>query len=219
MWLYILGVAALAGAAPYFFDGDMEWYASVASRDYIIFCVSLAALTLIRYDKPGVKAIWAIWTLWQFIIFVNTTLQLTFDLSADFWTVISWISTTVFVVWIFSRKTHSHPPRPLLDGHLYYILPAPHDLKGLFSCLFFRPYNGLKVYLNGKVYGYRKGKFCEIEGDRILKRLTDSRIIHIGQATGKHTDFLRGMIGSPWAPSKNCYHTFEQYFGPVRNYS
>lgn len=219
MWVFLLGVSALAGGCPFLFDGDMQWYVSVISRDFIIFCTNLAALLLIPYSRPGAKVIWSIWTFWQFVIFATKAVEIFSDLPVQFWSGLSWLTTAFFVLWIFSRKSHAQRQRPPADGHFYYVLTTPRDVKSLLVSLFLRPYSGLKIYLDGAIWGFRKGHgFVRLEGEAVLKKLKHSRMVHIGSAEAADRQYLNSLLGTPWSMKNNCYALLEKHFGPVRNY-
>jgi hypothetical protein len=218
MWLFLMVASVLAGGSPYLFDGETQWVAALVSRDFIIFCISLSALLLIPYSRPAAKLIWTIWTIWQFIILLTKAAEVSTDLPVQFWSGISWATTAIFALWIFSRKTHEPRLHQFIDGHIYYILATPHDLKSLLLCLFVRPYNGLKVYLDGKLWTYRKGAFTELRGDLAMKRLKNCRVIHLKQASDNDREYLSKLTGLRWSLKNNCYTLLENQFGPVRSY-
>ncbi|MDP9195222.1 MAG: hypothetical protein M3O22_00360 [Pseudomonadota bacterium] len=220
MYLALLGAALLAGYAPYFYEGDMQWYVSLVSRDFIIFCVSLAGAIFIPYSRPAAKVIWSIWTLWQLAIFICKAIEAFTDFPVQFWDVVTTITALVFVLWMFSRRPHAPRQRPLADGHLYYILSAPSDFKSLLLSLFLRPYSGLRVYLDGKIWTYRRNHgFTRLEGEAALRKLKHCRMVHIGPATDEDRACLDSLIGTQWSLKTNCFALLENHFGPVRNHA
>ncbi len=220
MWQILLVASLVAGYATYFFDGDMQWYVAVISRDFIIFCVSLAGGTFIPYSRPRAKIIWTIWIFWQFVIFLLKIPELLTDLPMQFWSGTGMASTVLFALWMFSRRPHALRQRPLADGHLYYILSAPSDFKSLLLSLFLRPYSGLRVYLDGKIWTYRRGHgFTRLEGEAALRKLKHCRMVHIGPATNEDRACLDNLIGTQWSLENNCYALLEKHFGPVRNHA
>lgn len=215
MWFLCLVLAELSGALPYFVKGDAQWYLSIISRDFTIFIVSLGAIQFIPYDRPYVKMVWGLWTIWQFMIMIFSMVS-SVMLPWEGWRVIASFSAIVFISLIFTRRSPKISKIMPENGMVYYVLPNIKNPLGLLIGMFTMPWSGLKVYVNGSLYGFSFGSgFKKRTGNAAFIRVNNSKLVLIRPLQVGDVDFLENHIGDKWLPWRHCHNIFQPTFGKV----
>lgn len=106
----------------------------------------------------------------------------------------------------------------IYNEYIYYLVPKADDFNGLISSLFYVPFSGVKVYCNGNVYAYKKGRLQKFTGKKAQFYISKCLSFNTGSLYSESIETkLDGVVGTKWTLFNNCYRTFEPMFGKLKS--
>ena len=163
-----------------------------------ILALSWVLFSVLPYNKLLLKSVAmlyvidSVWSLLQF--YANGSLAWYLELLNIF----------IFIPWIIYALSRSYEARsvPILDGGVYWLANIPKNISGFIISLFGEPLGGFSLYMDGRLYGYKNGKFeaRSLDADRLNVYAIEARAME----SESLRQLMQSMVGLKWGFMNNC---------------